>query len=59
MDFLVKVKAPNSLWQKDIIKELNKGLHLIIGGGDPNCPYLKDLEQVKVVKIVNRKRSRV
>jgi hypothetical protein len=65
MEFLVKIVSPNltplnsknvhetliNFIEEDIVKDLNNGLHMICGSGDPNSPWLQKLKQVKVVKV--------
>lgn len=50
MEFLVKIQAPDTLRQRDIIEDLRDGLHYRIGGGDTDCEYLQELKKVRIMK---------
>ena len=51
MEFYIKVIIPSSLknWKKQVVQDLRDGLHMQIGGGYPYCPYLTELEKVRIV----------
>lgn len=50
MEFLLKIKCSDALRMRDVIKDIQAGLHLIVGGGDPDCEYLEKLSQVKIIE---------
>ena len=56
MEFLVKIRCSDALRQKDVIKDLRDGLHLIVGSGEPDDLYLQRLSEVKVLKYIAPKK---
>lgn len=55
-EFIVKVKCSDKLNRRDVVKELNNGIHYIVGSGDPKDWYIRELEQTKVQLQVGTRR---
>ena len=54
MEFTVKVICSDRLKKRDVVKELNNGIHFICGSGDPGDWYIRELNKTRVKLILEK-----
>ena len=51
MKMIIEVTYSDYLYQKDVLNEIRNGIQCIVGGGDPNSTYVKELAKTKIIKL--------